>query len=221
MLSPTINITVAYGDGVGPEIMEAALIILREAGARISIETIEVGERIYNMGAKYGILPSAWETLSRNKILLKAPVIIPPDKGYEELNKAIYEKYGLSSESLILTGALEDMPASAFMEGSMNSVEDFALFEAAHDAAADIARKNIANPSGMIRASIMLLEHTGQAETALLIQNSWLRTIEDGIHTKDIYRKNISREKAGTREFTEAVINRLGKAPTKLTIVEN
>jgi isocitrate/isopropylmalate dehydrogenase len=221
MLSPINNITVAYGDGVGPEIMEAALIILREAGARISIETVEVGERIYNMGARYGILPSAWETLSRNKILLKAPVIIPPDKGYNELNEAIYEKYGLLSGNIISTNVLEDMPDSSFMKGTANIGEDFALFEAAHDAAADIARKNIVNPSGMIHASVMLLEHIGQAETASLIQNSWLKTIEDGIHTIDIYRKNISRKKAGTKEFTEAVIDRLGKAPKNSTGFKN
>ena len=40
-------ITVAYGDGIGPEIMEATLSILKEAKANIRIETIEVGERAY------------------------------------------------------------------------------------------------------------------------------------------------------------------------------
>jgi isocitrate/isopropylmalate dehydrogenase len=69
----TTPITVAYGDGIGPEIMEATLYILREAGANITVETIEIGERVRNMGAMSGILASALDTLRRNKILLRAP----------------------------------------------------------------------------------------------------------------------------------------------------
>src|ERR1700733_15814298 len=91
----TTPITVAYGDGIGPEIMEATLLVLKEAGADIQVETIEVGERIYNMGASSGILPSAWESLRRNKVLLKAPITTPQGKGYKSLNVTMRKALGL------------------------------------------------------------------------------------------------------------------------------
>src|SRR6185295_625772 len=91
----TTPITVAYGDGIGPEIMEATLHVLREAGAQLAIETIEVGERVYNMGATSGILPSAWESLRRTKILLKSPITTPQGKGYKSLNVTMRKTLGL------------------------------------------------------------------------------------------------------------------------------
>src|SRR6185436_16479859 len=42
-----VPITVAHGDGIGPEIMAATLHILKEAGAALEIDTIEVGEKVY------------------------------------------------------------------------------------------------------------------------------------------------------------------------------
>src|ERR1700752_2326377 len=91
----TTPITVAYGDGIGPEIMEATLHVLREAGAGLAIETIEVGERVYTMGATSGILPSAWETLKRTGVLLKAPITTPQGKGYKSLNVTMRKTLGL------------------------------------------------------------------------------------------------------------------------------
>src|SRR6266496_3753258 len=67
-------ITVAYGDGIGPEIMKATLHIIQSAGARIDIEEIEVGEKVYLRGINAGIEPSAWESLRRTKVFLKAPI---------------------------------------------------------------------------------------------------------------------------------------------------
>ena len=40
-------ITVAYGDGIGPEIMQATLAILEAAGAQLEVEEIEIGEKVY------------------------------------------------------------------------------------------------------------------------------------------------------------------------------
>ncbi len=77
MASSPTKITVAHGDGIGPEIMEATLKILDEAGAKLDIETIEIGKKIYEKGIKSGIEPDAWEPIRRNKILLKAPVTTP------------------------------------------------------------------------------------------------------------------------------------------------
>jgi isocitrate dehydrogenase len=69
-------ITVAYGDGIGPEIMDATLFVLAEAKANIKIETIEVGQRYYENGVSTGIPPQAWESIHRTKVLLKAPITL-------------------------------------------------------------------------------------------------------------------------------------------------
>ena len=47
-------VTVAHGDGIGPEIMDATLHILHEAGARLDIETIDIGEKVYLAGNTAG-----------------------------------------------------------------------------------------------------------------------------------------------------------------------
>ena len=65
-------ITVAYGDGIGPEIMTATLEILKGAGARLDIEVVEIGEAVYNRGVPAGIEPKAFESLRRTKVFLKA-----------------------------------------------------------------------------------------------------------------------------------------------------
>ena len=348
----TTPITVAYGDGIGPEIMEATLHVLKEAGADISIETIEVGVRIYLQGASSGILPSAWESLRRNKVLLKAPITTPQGKGYKSLNVTMRKALGLyanirptqayapfvktnhpkmdlvivreNEEDLyagieyhqshdvfesvkmitrsgterivryafeyavqnnrkkitcmskdnimkisdgmfhntfeliakeypqieidhyiidigaariasrpeifdvivtenlygdIISDIAADVSGSVGLAGSSNIGEDFAMFEAIHGSAPDIAGKNIANPSGILQSAVMMLIHIGQSDIATKVHNAWLRTLEDGIHTVDIYRKEISKEKVGTKEFAEAVVKNLGKKPSNLPAV--
>ncbi len=83
------------------------------------------------------------------------------------------------------------------------------MFEAIHGSAPDIAGKNIANPSGLLQAACMMLVHIGLGNFAEVIQNAWLKTIEDGIHTADIYREGISKHKVSTTEFTNAVIEKI------------
>jgi isocitrate dehydrogenase len=56
-------------------------------------------------------------------------------------------------------------------------------------------------------------------ETAELVHNAWLRTIEDGIHTYDVFTEGISTQKVGTKEFAAAVIARLGQKPNTLKAV--
>lgn len=349
----TMPITVAYGDGIGPEIMEATLLVLKEAGADIAVETIEVGERIYNQGASSGILPSAWESLRRNKVLLKSPITTPQGKGYKSLNVTMRKALGLyanirptqsyhpfvktahpkmnmvivreneedlyagieyhqshdvyesvklitrSGSERIIRYAFEyavangrkkmtcmskdnimkisdgmfhntfdaigkeypqieqehyiidigaariaakpeifdtivtenlygdiisdiaaEVSGSVGLAGSSNIGEDFAMFEAIHGSAPDIAGKNIANPSGILQSAVMMLIHIGQPTVAASIQNAWLKTLEDGIHTGDIYRKESSREKVGTKEFAKAVVKNLGKKPTTFAAVD-
>src|SRR6476659_8960552 len=73
-MAELIPITVANGDGIGPEIMNATLRILEAAGAPLEIETIEIGEKVYLAGNTSGIEPSSWDSLRRTKVFLKAPI---------------------------------------------------------------------------------------------------------------------------------------------------
>ena len=94
-LSDTTNITVAYGDGIGPEIMEATLAVIRAAGARLQTETIEIGESVYKRGFTAGIEPSAWDSLRRTKVFLKAPITTPQGGGFKSLNVTVRKTLGL------------------------------------------------------------------------------------------------------------------------------
>jgi isocitrate dehydrogenase len=94
------------------------------------------------------------------------------------------------------------------------------MFEAVHGSAPDIAGKDIANPSGLLLSAVMMLVHLGRSKPATDIHNAWLCTLEEGLHTGDIYRDGVSRRKVGTREFAEAVIARLGQQPKKMAAVD-
>jgi isocitrate dehydrogenase len=88
-------ITVAYGDGIGPEIMAATLKILEAAGARLAPEVIEIGEKIYRDGHSSGIKPEAWASLRRTRVFLKSPITTPSGGGYKSLNVTIRKTLGL------------------------------------------------------------------------------------------------------------------------------
>jgi isocitrate dehydrogenase len=347
-MTQPIPITVARGDGIGPEIMEATLLILQEAGAHLAIETISIGEKLYQKGIQAGIEATAWESLRRTKIFLKAPITTPQGGGVKSLNVTVRKTLGLyanirpciayspfvktkhpnmnvvivreneedlyggieyqqtpevvqclklitvpgcekiiryafeyarqnnrskvtcltkdnimklsdglfhktfqdiakqypeiNAEHMIIdigTARLADTPeqfdvivtlnlygdiisdvaaqvaGSVGLGGSANIGDHCAMFEAIHGSAPDIAGKNIANPSGLLQAALMMLVHIGQSAVAERIQNAWLRTIEDGIHTTDIYDPASSRKKVGTQEFAKAVVERLGKLPER------
>lgn len=201
-------ITVAFGDGIGPEIMEATLHILREAGAQISVETIEIGKRIYDMESNSGILPSSYSTLRHNKILLKAPTFKPEAGDFEDVTIAICKKFNLddASKKIEHCDFAADISAAAYIN------EYFSIFEPVIDeTTAKIKSRNRANPSATILASIMMLEHIGQQEVATRIRDAWRKTIEEGIHTRDMYKRGTSTKKAGTRQFAEAIVERLYK----------
>jgi isocitrate dehydrogenase len=91
----SIPITVAHGDGIGPEIMQASLHIIQEAGARIELETIEIGEQVYLRGNTAGIEPSAWESLRRTRVFFKAPITTPQGGGFKSLNVTARKMLGL------------------------------------------------------------------------------------------------------------------------------
>ncbi len=348
-MSKSVPITVAHGDGIGPEIMAATLHILKEAGAALDIETIDIGERVYLAGNTAGIEPSAWDSLRRTKVFLKAPITTPQGGGFKSLNVTVRKTLGLyanvrpcvsyhpfvetkhpvmdvvivreneedlyagiehrqteqvtqclklisrpGSEKIVryafeyarrnnrkkvtcftkdnimkLTDGLfhkvfdeiaKDYPdlenehwivdigaakladtpeafdvvvmpnlygdvlsdvaaqiaGSVGLAGSANIGENVSMFEAIHGSAPRRAGQNLANPSGLLLGAIMMLVHIGQTDVAERVHNGWLRTIEDGVHTYDIYDEGKSKEKVGTKEFAEAVVKRLGQTPQTL-----
>jgi isocitrate dehydrogenase len=116
----------------------------------------------------------------------------------------------------ILSDVAAQITGSVGLAGSANIGDGFAMFEAIHGSAPRIAGKNKANPSGLLLGAIQMLVHIGQHEVAATIQNAWLKTLEDGVHTYDIYKQGISKEVRGTQEFADAIIERLGSKPLQL-----
>ncbi|MCU0619317.1 MAG: NADP-dependent isocitrate dehydrogenase [Gemmatimonadaceae bacterium] len=92
---PAVPVTIAMGDGIGPEIMRATLRVLEAAGARIAPEPIEIGEQVYLRGQSSGIDPSAWESLRRTRVFLKGPITTPQGGGYKSLNVTVRKMLGL------------------------------------------------------------------------------------------------------------------------------
>lgn len=340
------KITIAKGDGIGPEIMDATLEIILSAGAKIEVEEIEVGEKVYLSGNTSGIANSSWDIIRRNKVFLKAPITTPQGGGYKSLNVTTRKFLGLYSnvrpcrslhpfvatkhpvmdvvivreneEDLyagiehqqtdeviqclklisrpgcekivryafeyarqqnrkkvtcftkdnimkqtdglfhkvfdeiakeypeienehwiidigaakladspeafdvlvmpnlygdVLSDVAAQIAGSVGLAGSANIGEECAMFEAIHGSAPRRAGQNLANPSGLLQGAIMMLNHIGQSDVAEKVQNAWLKTIEDGIHTYDIYKEGVSKEKVGTKEFAQAVVARLGHKP--------
>lgn len=349
MASHKIPIAVAHGDGIGPEIMEATLHVLKEAGANLEIHTVDIGEKVYLKGHPTGIEPSTWETIRNTKAFLKAPITTPQGGGFKSLNVTIRTSLGLYAnvrpcvayapfvetkhpnmdvvivreneedlysgieyrqtpnvcESLkiisregsekivryafeyalhhkrkkvtcftkdnimkfsdglfhmvfeeiakeypsienehwivdigaakladtpnvfdvivmpnlygdILSDVAAQIAGSVGLAGSANIGDMGAMFEAIHGSAPRRAGQNVANPSGLLLASVLMLVHLGETEMAARIHNAWLATLEEGIHTYDIFKEKISKVKVGTQEFSQAVVKNLGKKPKML-----
>lgn len=119
----------------------------------------------------------------------------------------------------IVSDITAEIAGSVGLAGSANIGQNFAMFEAIHGSAPDIAGRKIANPSGLLNGAVMMLQHIGQADVAEKVANAWTRTLEDGYHTADIYNEEFSRKKVSTQEFADAVIERLGKKPERLAEV--
>ncbi len=346
-------VAVAYGDGIGPEIMDATLEVLEAAGARFEARPVELGETVWRRGVSSGIDPDAWRVLREARTLLKAPVTTPQGGGVKSINVTLRKALGLyanvrpcvaydpfipvrhphldvvivreNEEDLyagiehqqtddvvqclklitrpgceriaryafeyakrrgrrkvtclvkdnimkltdglfrrtfeevaleypeiesdhmivdigmgrlanaperfdvivtpnlygdILSDIAAEISGSVGLAPSANIGDDFAMFEAIHGSAPDIAGRGVANPSGLLLSGAKMLAHLGQGEVATRVHNAWLCTIEDGVHTADIFRPRASRRRAGTREFAAAVIERLGEAPRRLKAAE-
>jgi isocitrate dehydrogenase (NAD+) len=81
----------------------------------------------------------------------------------------------------------------------------YAVFEAVHGSAPDIAGKGLANPVALLRSAVMMLDHVGQRAVAERIERAVLRTLESGI--------GLTRDLGGegtTASITEQIIKNLG-----------
>ncbi|MCZ8341805.1 MAG: NADP-dependent isocitrate dehydrogenase [Leptospira sp.] len=116
----------------------------------------------------------------------------------------------------ILSDIAAEVTGSVGMCGSANIGDHVAMFEAVHGSAPDIAGKNIANPTAVIKAAVMMLVHMGLPEKAKLIRNAVLTTIEDGFRTADVYNSSENTTLVGTKQYADAIIDRLGKNPREL-----
>ncbi|MEM8739691.1 MAG: NADP-dependent isocitrate dehydrogenase [Planctomycetota bacterium] len=346
------TIAVARGDGIGPEIMDAALRVLDAADAGLNYDYVEIGEQVYRRGVTAGIEPAAWDAIRGHKVFFKAPITTPQGGGYKSLNVTTRKTLGLyanvrpcvayapfvaskhpgmdvvvvreneedtyggiehrqtaevtqclklitrpgcerivryafeyavrhgrkkvscftkdnimkatdglfhevfneireeypeieADHWIIDIGAamLADQPerfdvivtpnlygdiisdiaiqvaGSVGLGGTSNIGPTAAMFEAIHGSAPDIAGQDVANPSGLLFAGVQMLVHLGKLGPAETIHHAILRTLEDGIHTADVYDPDNSRERVGTQAFADAVIARLGQSPFHLPSV--
>jgi isocitrate dehydrogenase len=94
---------------------------------------------------------------------------------------------------------------------SANIGDHIAIFEAVHGTAPDIAGKNIANPTALLLSGIAMLRHLGLMESAAIIENALLYTLEQGIHTGDFGDKRAA--PLNTTDFSQAIIGHFGKTP--------
>lgn len=116
----------------------------------------------------------------------------------------------------ILSDVAAQIAGSVGLAGSANIGDKGAMFEAIHGSAPRRANQNVANPSGLLLAAIQMLVHIGQTQVAETVHNGWLKTLEEGIHTYDIFKEGISKKKVGTKEFAAAVVHNLGKKPEQM-----
>jgi isocitrate dehydrogenase len=116
----------------------------------------------------------------------------------------------------ILSDVAAQIAGSVGLAGSANIGEHCSMFEAIHGSAPRRAGQNLANPSGLLLGAVQMLVHMGQGKAAEKVHNAWLKTIEDGVHTYDIFQEGVSKKKVGTKEFAQAVIERLAEEPKTL-----
>lgn len=107
----------------------------------------------------------------------------------------------------ILSDELAGLVGGLGMAPGGNIGKDAAIFEAVHGSAPDIAGQGIANPSAVLLAAAMMLDHVGEQPRATLLRDTIEQVInEDNVRTGDLGGN------AGTRAFTDAIIQRLRAA---------
>jgi isocitrate dehydrogenase len=104
---------------------------------------------------------------------------------------------------------------------SANIGKQISIFEAVHGTAPDIAGKGLANPTSLILSGLMMIRHIGLLRQAAQIENALLSALESGVHTGDFGDPSLPGYKGpvGTKEFTRAIIDRLGQSPKTVPAV--
>jgi isocitrate dehydrogenase len=121
----------------------------------------------------------------------------------------------------ILSDVAAQVAGSVGLAPSSNIGPTCSMFEAIHGSAPDIAGQGIANPSGLLLAAVMMLRHLGQGDVAATVHNAWLTAVEEGVRTGDMHPEHEEDSPAlGTSDFTDGVIDRLGRTPNRLPTVE-
>jgi len=125
----------------------------------------------------------------------------------------------------IASDMVAQIAGSVGLAGSANLGDSLAMFEAIHGSAPRRANQNLANPSGLLLGAVLMLVHIGQPDVAERVHNAWLKTLEDRVFTYDLVRQakaagETKYSEVGTKEFAQAVVDRLGKRPEKLAAVE-
>lgn len=216
------HITVAFGDGIGPELMHATLRVMKEAAAELSIETIEVGKMAYRIGNLGGVYESGLETIARHPILFKAPTHAPLEPDHTDVTTTIlnafpaWAKLAPSATGYALEWLTEDENAHEHAQKKLAALlgdatvnegaaeadwqmfvgEDLVLIETAQAALPAIAERDMADARPMLNAAIALLNMLGQPEPASRIERA-MEKVEVSIETD------------GLDAYTDALIDEL------------
>ena len=104
----------------------------------------------------------------------------------------------------ILSDEMAGLVGGLGLAASANVGAGAAIFEAVHGTAPDIAGQGVVNPSALILAGAMMLDHLGEADAARRVREAVARAIrDDGVRTRDLGGT------AGTSAFTEHVVQLL------------
>src|SRR5439155_697036 len=207
------------GDGIGPEVVNAAVEVIEAAGAKLEWERAAAGAGA--MPTHGTPIPAeTLESIRRNKLALKGPLATPIGEGYRSANVALRKEFDLYANV---------RPARSFAgvetrysgvdlvvirentQGLYSGVEhyvdderDAAIFEAVHGTAPDIAGKGVSNPTAVMLAGVMLLEHIGERTAA----DRLVTAVREAIASKEAVTPDLGGS-ATTRMFTSAVLKRL------------
>lgn len=91
------KITVLPGDGIGPEVVDAALAIIKATGVPVEFEKCEAGARAFQKGIVTGIPKETIESIKRTRVVLKGPLETPIGYGNRSANvtlRTLFETYG-------------------------------------------------------------------------------------------------------------------------------
>ena len=90
-----------------------------------------------------------------------------------------------------------------------NIGDGVAVFEPVHGTAPKYAGRNVANPCALILSGAMMLEYLGYVNACSLVERAVEKTLTDGVMTRDLAKLSGCQDSVGTREFADAIIDRM------------